>query len=68
MSNFTNTHSSPGRFFAVMELKLMLATILLDYDIKLIPGTAPKDVYFGIGRVPDTDFRILMKKLPTSVA
>jgi len=61
-------HACPGRFLAVMEMKLILATILLEYDIKLIPGTAPKERYFGTARIPDTDFRILMKKLKTSAA
>lgn len=32
-------HACPGRFFATAEIKLILAKILLDYDISL-----PKDV------------------------
>lgn len=40
-------HACPGRFLAVTELKLIFATLLLQYDVTLIPGTAPKDIYFG---------------------
>ncbi|KAH7025664.1 cytochrome P450 [Microdochium trichocladiopsis] len=31
-------HACPGRFFAANEIKLMLARILLDYDIKMPDG------------------------------
>lgn len=39
----------------------MLATMILEYDIKLIPGTKPKDFYFGTARVPEMKLPILMK-------
>jgi hypothetical protein len=35
--------SSPGRFFAVNEIKLMLAHVLLTYDVKLRDGMRPTD-------------------------
>jgi cytochrome P450 len=54
-------HACPGRFLAVTELKLILATLLLQYDLKLIPGTAPKDFYFGTARVPEMKLPVLMK-------
>lgn len=28
-------HACPGRFFAAAEIKLLLARILLDYDVKM---------------------------------
>lgn len=55
------TQPSPGRFLAVAEMKLILATLILEYDMKLIPGTAPKDFYFGTSRVPEMKLPILIK-------
>jgi len=52
---------SPGRFLAVTELKLMVANILLNYDLKIVDGTKPKAFYFGTAKVPDLGYRILMK-------
>ncbi|KIL60253.1 hypothetical protein M378DRAFT_168265 [Amanita muscaria Koide BX008] len=31
-------HACPGRFFVVNELKVMLARVLLNYDIKMVDG------------------------------
>ncbi|KAJ7269680.1 cytochrome P450 [Mycena rebaudengoi] len=36
-------HACPGRFFAVNEIKLMLAHVLLTYDVKLRDGVRPAD-------------------------
>ncbi|KAJ7269671.1 cytochrome P450 [Mycena rebaudengoi] len=36
-------HACPGRFFAVNEIKLMLAHVLLTYDVKLRDGMRPTD-------------------------
>jgi len=54
---------SPGRFLAVAEMKLILATILLRYDLKLIPGTRPKNMWFGSLRIPELKLPILMKTI-----
>lgn len=45
---------------------MIVATLILEYDIKLIPGTQPKDFYFGTGRVPEMKLPILMRKRQTS--
>lgn len=37
----------PGRFFVHNEIKVALASILLDYDVRLADGYAPKFVEFG---------------------
>jgi cytochrome P450 len=41
-------HACAGRWFASMELKLMLAHIILEYDISYPPGitTRPKNILF----------------------
>lgn len=31
-------HACPGRFFAAAEIKLLLARLLLDYEIAMPPG------------------------------
>ncbi|KAF7347450.1 Ent-kaurene oxidase [Mycena venus] len=48
-------HACPGRFFASMELKVMLAHMLLNYDVSLPDGAkeAPKAMRFNTGVMPD---------------
>ena len=44
---------SPGRFFAVNEIKALLAHILVTYDIKLEDGKqVPRGVRIGTIRFP----------------
>ncbi|KAF2768435.1 cytochrome P450 [Teratosphaeria nubilosa] len=56
-------HACPGRFFAVAEMKTILALMILRYDMKLIPGTAPKVRYFGTAPIPETQLPILVKRV-----
>ncbi|EAU87935.2 cytochrome P450 [Coprinopsis cinerea okayama7 len=54
----------PGRFFAVNEIKAMLAYILLNYDFKL-PGDStepPAPHWFGQSRSPNRTAEILFRK------
>jgi hypothetical protein len=56
--------SSPGRFFAVNEIKAMVAHILLNYDIKL-PGDAkvvPPGRWFAGNRIPDPKAEMMFRK------
>ncbi|KAF7349710.1 Cytochrome P450 [Mycena sanguinolenta] len=56
-------HACPGRFFAAAELKLMLAHIVMTYDVKLeIEGVRPPDQVFEIFRVPDPKAKVLFRK------
>ena len=44
---------SPGRFFAVNEVKLLLAHLLVMYDMKFEKGEeAPPDRYIATLRIP----------------
>ena len=55
---------SPGRFFAVNEIKAMAAHILLNYDIKL-PGDAkvvPLGRWFAGNRIPDPKAEMMFRK------
>ncbi|KAF7352746.1 Ent-kaurene oxidase [Mycena venus] len=48
-------HACPGRFFASMELKIMLAHMLLNYDVSLPDGAkeAPKVMRLNTAVMPD---------------
>ncbi|KAI9447172.1 cytochrome P450, partial [Lactarius psammicola] len=46
-------HACPGRFFAVNEVKALLAHIVVTYDIKFEEGKqAPRSLHIGSMRVP----------------
>ncbi|KAG6330494.1 hypothetical protein ID866_8595 [Astraeus odoratus] len=54
---------SPGRFFAAVELKMMLAHIVLSYDVKVDSnGHQPKNMVFGIAIVADRRAGIMFRK------
>jgi cytochrome P450 len=56
-------HSCPGRFFALYELKAMLAYVLLNYDVK-IPndGPRPKNLWFGHATLANPRAHVLFRK------
>ncbi|KAF4813289.1 Cytochrome P450 monooxygenase ATR2 [Colletotrichum tropicale] len=58
-------HACPGRFFAVNEIKMIMATTLANYDIKMVEGSTEryKNLDFGSVTQPDPDKKILMRKL-----
>ena len=54
---------SPGRFFAVTELKIMMAHILLNYDIKFEDGTqSPENLWHATTITPDPNVKLLFRK------
>ncbi|CAK7237381.1 hypothetical protein SCUCBS95973_009939 [Sporothrix curviconia] len=58
-------HACPGRFFAANEIKLILANLLLNYDLRLAAageGGLAKDVVLGSGVGPDPSRVILFRK------
>lgn len=57
-------HACPGRFFAAQELKLLLAHMLLNYDVKLDnkDGKRPKNVWFGMSCMPNPQAKILLRR------
>jgi cytochrome P450 len=55
-------HACPGRFFAAMELKAMLAHILINYDLKAeVEGVRPSDQVFGLFVSPSSNGKIWMR-------
>lgn len=55
-------HACPGRFFAAVVVKMMLAYVVLHYDVRFQDGTRPKDVIVGTNYLPDPDAKILFRK------
>lgn len=54
-------NACPGRFFAASELKLILAHLVLHYDIR-IQEDRPRNLWFGLNRVPPLQATIWVKK------
>ena len=55
---------SPGRFFAAMVMKTMLAHIVVTYDVKL-PGDSrsiPKPMWVSASLVPNHKADVLFRK------
>lgn len=58
-------HACPGRFFAANEIKLIMARVLLQYDIKMPEGvTEPYPNFFHGGVTgPDPTKQLLFKRI-----
>ncbi|PLB40143.1 cytochrome P450 [Aspergillus candidus] len=56
-------YACPGRFFAVLEMKMILARILLDYEFKYPEGQGrPKNLTMDENVLPDPAARLLVRK------
>ena len=56
-------HACPGRYFAACEIKLMLAYVIMNYDVKLEnDGVRPKDMWSGTCCVPDPNSKVLFRR------
>ncbi|KAI5118159.1 hypothetical protein M0805_005781 [Coniferiporia weirii] len=57
-------HACPGRFFAVNELKSMMAYLVLTYDVKLenAEDGRPKDFEFGSAVVPNPKAKVMFRR------
>ncbi|GLB33473.1 putative cytochrome p450 [Lyophyllum shimeji] len=56
-------HACPGRFFAVNELKALLAHVVLNYDVAFENnGGRPADRWYGHIRVPDPTVSVMFRK------
>jgi hypothetical protein len=54
---------SPGRFFAVNELKAMLAYVVLNYDVKTEEdGVRPSAKWFAHQSVPNPTASVMFRK------
>lgn len=56
-------HACPGRFFAAAELKLMLAYVVANYDVKLAEeGVRPKDFWIMGSCLPNQSANVLFRR------
>ncbi|KAI1845355.1 hypothetical protein JX266_008450 [Neoarthrinium moseri] len=58
-------HSCPGRFFAANEIKIVLARILLGYDIKMPDGVMERypNIDVGLDSMPDSTKEIFLRRV-----
>ena len=57
---------SPGSFFAAVELKTMLAHLVLNYDMKLEnEGVRPPTLELALAIVPNIKAKVLFRKRKT---
>ncbi len=54
-------HACPGRFFAALELKMLLVHVLLNYDVEHI-ATRPKNKWVNTACIPDMNGSIRIKR------
>ncbi|KAJ7795185.1 cytochrome P450 [Mycena olivaceomarginata] len=56
-------HACPGRFFAAMELKAMLAHVILNYDVKFeSPATRPPNQCIGATYIPNRTAKVWFRR------
>lgn len=56
-------HACPGRFFAANEIKALMVYILMNYDMKFLPGqTRPESLQFETQYLPDHSTKVLFKR------
>lgn len=53
--------TSPGRFFVSYEIKMLLAHLLTNYDIKML-DERPLTTYVGLNPVPNTQACIEVRR------
>lgn len=59
----SSSRHSPGRFFAVNELKVIVSHIINEYDLKAeTEGVVPDPVWFGTTPVPDSKAVVYFRK------
>jgi cytochrome P450 len=58
-------HACPGRFFAANEIKMILATMLLNYDIKNPDGVEGRYANLVFGRSVSGSFEVAGEKMLT---
>lgn len=50
-----------SRFFATQEMKLMLAHIVMNYDVKLEGGARPRAIEIKSAAMPDSKVQVLVR-------
>ncbi|TFK36367.1 cytochrome P450 [Crucibulum laeve] len=56
-------HVCPGRFFASNEVKLIMAHLIMTYDVKMeIEGVCPADFCIGVSRISNPKAKVMFRK------
>ncbi|KAF8887383.1 cytochrome P450 [Infundibulicybe gibba] len=55
-------HACPGRFFAAVELKMMLAYLVMNYDVKTEAGWRPRNIWIAEMCTPDPAGELMFRK------
>ena len=56
-------HACPGRFFAANEIKAIMVYLLMNYDMRFLPGQArPRSLQFETQYLPSHDAGVLFKR------
>ncbi|CAK5261946.1 unnamed protein product [Mycena citricolor] len=55
-------HACPGRFFAVNEQKLLMAHMLVTYDVKLRDGKRPEDEWMFVAGAANSTAEVMFRK------
>ncbi|TDZ61446.1 Cytochrome P450 monooxygenase ATR2 [Colletotrichum trifolii] len=58
-------HACPGRFFAANEIKMIMANLVLNYEVKMPDGLTERypQLVFGGSAIPDPKKSIMIRKL-----
>lgn len=59
-------HACPGRFFAVNEIKMIMATTLANYDIEMVEGSTERYKNLDFGSVVSYSLRLLSFRVRTA--
>ncbi|KAJ7269688.1 cytochrome P450 [Mycena rebaudengoi] len=54
-------HACPGRFFAANEMKLMLAHVIMTYDVKFRDGVRPADEWTAMVMQPNSKAEVMFR-------
>lgn len=57
----TLTYHSPGRFFVAHELKMVVANLFLNYELRTL-SERPKPQWIGVTVVPPVDAKIEIRR------
>ncbi|KAF2088200.1 cytochrome P450 [Saccharata proteae CBS 121410] len=55
-------HACPGRVLAATEVKMVLANVLMEYDLELSDGIRPKNLVHGFMITPDPAKELMFRK------
>jgi hypothetical protein len=54
-------HAYPGRFFAVNELKIIMAHMVTRYDIRFGDAVRPTNLNIGFNCIPNARAKVLLR-------